>query len=614
MFDLVAIILNNFRSYRGKHTFKFPIEPGLYSFTGKNLDNERLGANGAGKSTLLDAIYWVLYGRTTRGLKAGDVINWDEKSCSGTLTVLVGNEEATIKRSQAPNGLTLNGKTIAQEELQKFLRLAPDAFTHAVLIPQFGDAFFDLSASDKLTLFSKIMDLDQWLARSKAAALLASELATEQIRVEGKIGTYKALITELTAEINRVIEEADNFDNRKADRVAALKVALALVEKEQVQLKKSIQGDEQALGNIATRISNTTNKAPGRAQALLALQGRREANLTAQATLQARFRALRGQIKALSGLEGTCPTCLQQVGADHLKAEGKKLAKQGESISIELDEIADELAEIEEGGKALAKAAAIDTETIDGLQRNKRDFERLLADAKVAQARLTEKAGSLDAALIEEGTAINPYDSQITAKEGRLQTLKSKRKKLKAILETLREDHAAVSYWINGFKKLRLFIIDETLQQLEIEVNNNLTALGLLDWRVAFDVERENKSGGVTKGFVVMVYAPGHAEPVRFEAWSGGETQRLRLAGDLGLANLIMHRAGLTSAIEFYDEPSRHLSQEGQLDLAEALYQRAISSGKRIYLVDHNTIDFGDFAGRIVATKTDKGSSLAVLP
>ena len=50
MFDLFELALWNFRSYRGKHTFKFPTVPGLYSFTGKNLDNERLGANGAGKS------------------------------------------------------------------------------------------------------------------------------------------------------------------------------------------------------------------------------------------------------------------------------------------------------------------------------------------------------------------------------------------------------------------------------------------------------------------------------------------------------------------------------------------------------------------------------------
>jgi DNA repair exonuclease SbcCD ATPase subunit len=153
-------------------------------------------------------------------------------------------------------------------------------------------------------------------------------------------------------------------------------------------------------------------------------------------------------------------------------------------------------------------------------------------------------------------------------------------------------------------------VVEEALQQLEIEVNNNLASLGLTDWLVKFDVERENKSGGLTKGFVVFVHPSGHEHPMRFEAYSGGETQRLRLAGDLGLANLIMERAGLVSTIEFLDEPSEHLSQGGLLDLCETLYQRAIDNNKRIWLVDHHALEFGDFAGQLTAIMTDKGSSL----
>src|SRR6185369_16591003 len=97
-----------------------------------------------------------------------------------------------------------------------------------------------------------------------------------------------------------------------------------------------------------------------------------------------------------------------------------------------------------------------------------------------------------------------------------------------------------------------------------------------------------------------------------WEAWGGGATQRLRLAGDFGLANLIMERAGLSNTIEFFDEPSSHMGQEGLLDVAETLHQRAVSSGKRILLVDHHTIDFGEFAGVITVLKDHKGSHVAM--
>jgi DNA repair exonuclease SbcCD ATPase subunit len=133
--------------------------------------------------------------------------------------------------------------------------------------------------------------------------------------------------------------------------------------------------------------------------------------------------------------------------------------------------------------------------------------------------------------------------------------------------------------------------------------------------KLRFDVERENKSGGVTKGFVVFVKSPSNTEPVRWENWSGGETQRLQLAGDLGLANLIMLQAGLSNTVEFFDEPSTHLSPEGMMDLADILHDRAITDGKRIWIVDHASItNFGDFEGIITARKDSDGSTIEYNP
>jgi DNA repair exonuclease SbcCD ATPase subunit len=130
-------------------------------------------------------------------------------------------------------------------------------------------------------------------------------------------------------------------------------------------------------------------------------------------------------------------------------------------------------------------------------------------------------------------------------------------------------------------------------------------------WQVTFDIERENKSGGVTKGFTTFVKSPGITEQVRWENWSGGETQRLQLAGDLGLANLIMQQLGLTNTIEFWDEPSTHLSPEGLADLATLLNERALSEGKRIWIVDHTAMtNFGDFKGVITARKINNVSNL----
>lgn len=528
MFEIESVELENFRSYRGKHTIKLPTEPGLYLLTGRNEVEPRLGSNDCGKSTLLDAIFWCLYGRTSRGLKAADVVNWDETSCSVTVGMWLGEVPLIVKRTQNPNSLQRsNGAVpftpISQDDLQKRLGLSPDSFLYSMMLPQFGESFFDLSPAAKLTLFSQIMGLDYWLEKSQEAADTAGEIWAE-------------------------IEEANLEENRCEAQVETMTADLA-----------DLATRQRAYSDTQRRIVSTLKKD------LTSLSA--ENRKTTEA-MEFAEKALLGATNRLTKIEkGTkvCPTCQQIIPSPKTKADEATIRK------------------------------------------NQADFERQLIRLRSNQAVDYSKLNQIKKSIEEETNRANPYGEQIRQKQASLAACKKQQADLISQIEATEQEHAEVSFWIGGFKRVRLFLVEETLRQLELEVNNNLSNLGLTDWRIEFDVERENKSGGVTKGFVVFVYAPGRDEPTRFEAWSGGATQRLRMAGDLGLASLIMLRAGLTSKVEFFDEPSRHLSVEGQLDLAETLHQRALADKKVIFLCDHNLIDFG-FTGTLTVVKTAAGS------
>jgi energy-coupling factor transporter ATP-binding protein EcfA2 len=95
---------------------------------------------------------------------------------------------------------------------------------------------------------------------------------------------------------------------------------------------------------------------------------------------------------------------------------------------------------------------------------------------------------------------------------------------------------------------------------------------------------------------------------VRWEAWSGGEGQRLRLIGALALAEVLLAHAGLEPKIEILDEPTRHLSPEGVRDVAEYLILRSQDTGRKIFLVDHQLMDSSQFASTITIAKDRKGS------
>ena len=146
--------------------------------------------------------------------------------------------------------------------------------------------------------------------------------------------------------------------------------------------------------------------------------------------------------------------------------------------------------------------------------------------------------------------------------------------------------------------------------QLEVQVNAALMQLGLLDWSMTFAIDSENKSGGTRRGFSVLVNAPHSDGPVPWEAWSGGESQRLRLAGQLGLSSLIMEFSGASCNLEVYDEPSTWLSSKGITDLLDTLSSRAQSLGKSIWVVDHRSLEYGGFTKVLKVVKTVQGSKM----
>lgn len=578
MFNILGIEIDNFRSYVGSHKFDFPRAAGLYSVTGQNLVNPRLGANGIGKSTLLDAIYWCLYGRTTRGLRGGEVLSYGKKSCVVSVFLLVGKVRIQIDRGQSPNGLdiTEDGKTrpVDQEAVNKALRMSPEAFLHAVMLPQFGESFFDLTPTAKLALFSQIMGLDYWLEKSKLASLLASDIDASIADITNQVSRLKGQLEANEADIKHLTDKKGSFSKSQAQIISALEQDLK---------------QQRALGaKLATSIGDLKNVLKGAERRLAVF----EQPIENSSVLKTKLSAAKRSFANLNGVGAVCPTCLQKMDSSHLKS-----AKAPLEVSISALEV------------RLAKVIAQEQDFVS-LTRNKDDFDREFAKTKGALEAHTSKETDLRSRIEREKTQVNPFTKILDEKRQLIKAVTSKMVDLEREKGVLQKEHASISYWVAGFKRVRLFLIEETLHQLEVEVNNNLASLGLQDWLVTFDVERENKSGGLTKGFVVFVHSPDHKEPVRLEAWSGGETQRLRLAGDLGLANLIMERAGLRNTIEFFDEPSRHLSQEGLIDLAETLAQRAESDGKRIFLVDHNAIDFGGFQDTITIVKDKDGSRI----
>lgn len=608
-FKIFAIEVLNFKCYEGEHEFVFPQQPGLYYLTGRNLFNKRLGANGCGKTSLIDALEWTFYGKTSRGLRASDVVTWGQKTCTVSVSAMVGEDEVEITRSQNPNKIKINGKSASQEEVLDLIRLNQEAFNASIVLPQFGRSFFDLSPTEKLTMFSQVMDLDYWLDKSKKASDEANTLELSIESLENEIANINGKLEVNRTDAKELKVKRDNhtilIKKKVSDIRAAKKECSSEIKAKQKQLAKlqlkqdGLKREFDAVIDAANECALEFGKVNGKFY---------EYNSDINAA-EKRIKEYLSDINSVEKLGETCPTCRQKITPGHVESHQskirkriKKLKKEISSNTQKIDSISKKLSELRGDTTELAKLKQNVEERYSDCKDKRKDVERSIEQH---EANLKRFDNEIEKVKAQE----NPYEHLVASKIKNIKNFKAKISQLEESLSRIKVKHQATSFWINGFKRIRLFVIEEALHGLELEVNNLLSTLGLNDWSITFDIERENKSGGITKGFSVFIHSPKHDEPVRFESWSGGETQRLRLAGDLGLANLIMEQAGFTNHIELIDEPSEHMSPEGIEDMIETIYQRAIDTGKQIWLADHNTMGFGDFAGVLTSVMDKSGKA-----
>jgi DNA repair exonuclease SbcCD ATPase subunit len=605
-FYLVAGYLKNFKSFIGGHTLDFEgLGLGTHRVRGFNDANKRLGSNGSGKSTFLsDALCWCFYGRTAAGLKNPDVRPWRHVKgpTIAAYTVNVGKRTRVIRRTTKPNRLTLDDRTVGQADIDRFLGMSFEVFTHTVLLAQGQPLFFDKSPREKMQLFSDVLRLDRWDARSKAASERAQKQQREYDRAEGSLEVLRDERARVDAELTDAKKDFYGWAERQA---SFLENVDGVISEYQKQLEKLL--DEKAEHDI--KLDNA-----GMQLKLLikdvrdAEQERRVANSVydgeALKVKNNRYAVL-DMKKRLEGISfgATCPTCGQKIKGALVKhrAELRKKIKEREKLCVyplgvleavdEADAKLDTLTKAKEEFEDQERAAR------DALDRLNPRIEAKRADIEIAKSRKKEK----DA---EE----NPHRSVMQKLKRMLRDCKEGIATGVALLTVLEKKIARSKLWIKGFKDMRLYLVEDVLQELTIATDAALEEVGLIGWSVEYTIEKEAKSGSAQQGLFVMIKSPANEKPVRWEAWSGGEGQRLRLIGALALAEVLLSHAGIDPRIEILDEPTRHMSPEGVRDVVEYLILRAKDMNRQIFLVDHTAMDSNAFASTVTIAKDRNGS------
>lgn len=598
-----SLAIQDFKAFRGTH--KVPLNlPGVTYLLGENLVTDRLSGNGAAKSTIWDALVWCLYGRTPLGLRNNDVKPWAGGKTSVGLSVMVGTRRHLIQRSTSPNRFTCDGEDIP--DISAVLDIGFELLINTIILPQDKPLFFDRSPRDKMLLFSEAMPLERWDTRSKAASNKVSELETEVSALERDLSSVQGALEEVDASVasTKIATSAWADQARKQSRNTQDELSILRKQRQglDTRLGTAILAQDGALTEL--RACDVQLKILRAEDAALASKiGSHDAQIK---VVSNRLASLDVELEELSEKK-TCPVCQQSIQPRDLKQHLGELEKKIEAMDAELTNFKRACSKLVLEKQAKAKMLNTVMQQADGFADKAQDATDTVLRYRPGLADLDVKIAALSKAPEE----VNPYTKQLATLETRRTALVREEREITADLDRQRANIEHNKFWVKGFKDIKLQLIEDVLGELEWTANSMIEEVGLEGWEVKFDIEREAKSGSVASMINVEIISPESREKaVKWESFSGGERQRLRLVGSLACADVLLAHAGIETNLEVLDEPAVYWAGEGVQELVTFLATRAREQKKSIFFIEHSAVESVHFSRVWTVTKDKSGARI----
>jgi len=557
--NLLEVELEKFLSHRKTHV-SFP--SGL---TGV------IGLNGSGKSSLIkDGVTWTLWGESRASGSGDDLISDEEDFCSGIVRF-----ESSAKRYEVTRTRTRGKKTTlkfvrygavtrdivdmtrpllkdTQEEINKVLGMNYEVFKNSCCIEQGkSSSFSELTPSQASKVLLKILQLDKYdqynRVVSETLKSLAGELSTAEVStgyLQEKLSTVQSSVSVRTA---------------KADKLTALRQSLAI-------LALELSGAE-ALEKLVTEAQTETSK--------------KLMDITSQIdSLGNSLLKLSKQSGLLNKVNGSCPLC-----ETHLLPETKEFVKK--KVQDEIDSLASKIGDLEVQKVFLSNDFTARQEEKKSLKVS--DKQTALKEMTTSISTLEGELSVLETSQLSEETVLSDY----TVSKDTLDSLKHKQ----AVYTKLREAF--------GPKGIPLLVIDNTIKELEVLINDNLKVLSDMTSKVELATQYESSDGSLIDTFEISIVTNLQKRP--YFNYSGGERFIIDLAIRLGLSELLARRNNFKVETLIIDEGLGSLDGLNQVNFFTAL-TRLVGRFEKILVITHTSVK--EYFKNLIEVKNQGGISV----
>lgn len=624
---LNSLKITNFMGI-GEVVINFDNIKGLTLIEGINHDSATAASNGAGKSNIFEAINWIIFGKTKRGLTGDDVINRHcGKDCCGTLYF----DDYRIIRSRKDGyfgtGLLFHKKNASgdwdsvskgtikdtQELIESVIGMSELTFCKMAHFGQ-GDIkdFAALSDGELKTVFEQALglshisdDADKVKKRRVELESIANNLTQDNERMSVEIvhlGEKIELLerSHLESERRSDLEE----DRLKNERNAIVKIILDK-EEELAKKKKGIE----IVGNALVKSAEAYKIAVTEySEATKAYEHARDDNTRAMQnarTISAELSKITSNIAdAPKKIGEDCPECGRPFTKDDIAGLTEQLCKNAEVKSQErdmammvLDGSQQELRESEAERNVkfveVEKLKGVEAK-IAGLNVEKRHLADLERDIEAYRKRLNSNA--------DETLKFNKLKTMSTVNADVEQAAKRKAECEERIVDNNRDfdrvkveiETVSMLEEILSNSGLKSYIFDNVTPELNKTVAEYLA---ILNPAIQVDIStmKKLKSGAYKDKFDVCVMIDNGAGD--YKGNSGGERQLVNLAISLGFNSLCRSMTSNSVNVLFLDEPFEALDEAASERAVELCNKFSATIDSPCIIAHNNTVK------ELIATK-----------
>ena len=457
-----------------------------------------VGQNGAGKSTLLDALTFVLFGKSFRGINKPQLLNSsNEKDCVVEIEFKIGSVEWKVVRGIKPNLFTIsrNGKEIDQQSSaadqqkwfeQTVLKMNYKSFTQVVIIGSSNfTPFMQLTPASRREVIEDLLDIK---VLSSMNSVLKDRIKSEKDEVrtlelkkdslKDKVEMQESFIEKIRNEGNDKIEslngDIDKF-MKECDSYITANVSL------DVELFSNNKQIEE-LSDCKPKLKKFAN-----------LKGKFSQKISTAK-----------EDKEFFEENSVCPTCRQDIKNDHklnIISESEKKTKDLQSAYKELEQAIrdeeireDHFLRISKVVNNLTNEISQNNLRVSGLQRRIRDNE----------------------------SEIQRITNDLENENSEHEKLAEFKEKLNTVFEDLSEKKETISYYDYCYSLLKdsgvkTQIIKKYLPLINQQVNRYLQ---MMDFYINFSLDEE---------FNETIQSP-IQDKFSYGSFSEGERQRIDLA------------------------------------------------------------------------------------